>query len=146
LTSLLSCLVTCSRASPWASTTTVIRDRPSTSDAPTLSASMLNARPANSPETPRRPPRTSCTNADRAWRGIPGLVVTYRGHARGDLNLVIRDTGGHHWPHHRVSRYDEVDDHGAIVGLHRFFDGRGDIFFFFNADADSAVGFGELDE
>src|SRR5690625_4220932 len=146
LTSLLSCLATCSRASPWASTTTVIRDRPSTSDGPTVSDSMLNARRANSPETRLRTPGTSWTNTDRVWRCILGLLVPFRGHVPGYLNLVIRDTGGHHWPHHRVSRYDEVDDHGAIVDLHRFFDGRGDIFFFFNADADSAVGFGELDE
>src|SRR5699024_8724764 len=146
MTSLLSCLVTCSRASPWASTTTVIRDRPSTSDGPTVSDSMLNARRANSPETRLRTPGTSWTNTDRVWRCILGLLVPFRGHVPGYLNLVIRDTGGHHWPHHRVSRYDEVDDHGAIVDLHRFFDGRGDIFFFFNADADSTVGFGELDE
>src|SRR5690625_4992691 len=146
LTSLLSCLVTCSRASPSASTTTVMRDSPSTSEGPTVSDSMLNARRAKSPATRVRTPGTSWTSTERVWRCILGLLVPFRGHIPGYLNLVIGYSGRHHWPHHGVGRDDEVDHDGTVVDFHGFFDGRGDVFFFFNSDGSGSVGICECDE
>src|SRR5680860_908512 len=64
LMSLLSCLVTCSRAVLSASTTMVMRDTSSTSVGPTASESMLNPRRLNSPATRARTPGRFSTRTD----------------------------------------------------------------------------------
>src|SRR5690625_3594348 len=65
LTSLFSCLVTCSRGESSTSTTTVMRETPTTSVGPTASDSMLKARRENSVEIRARTPGLSSTRTDR---------------------------------------------------------------------------------
>src|SRR5699024_5507587 len=146
LTSLLSCLVTCSKASPSASTTTVMRERPSTSDGPTVSDSMLNARRAKSPATRVRTPGTSWTSTERVWRCMLVLLVPIRGHVPGYLNFIVGNSRWDHGPDHGVGRDHEINKDGAVVDFHSPFDGRGNIGFFFYPNAYGTVGFSEFDE
>src|SRR5690625_901138 len=65
LTSLFSCLVTCSRGESSTSTTTVMRETPTTSVGPTASDSMLKARRENSVEIRASTPGLSSTRTER---------------------------------------------------------------------------------
>src|SRR5699024_2345643 len=146
LTSLSGCAVPCATASPSAATAAVMRERASTFDGPTASDSMLNARRAKRPATRVRTPGTSWTSTERVWRCMLVLLVPIRGHVPGYLNLVVRNTGWNHRPHHGVCRHHEVDDDGTIINFHGLMDGRGDVFFFFDSYADGTVGFSKFHE
>src|SRR5699024_3663388 len=146
LTSLLSCLVTCSRASPSASTTTVMRVRPSTSEGPTVSDSMWNARRAKSPATRVSTPGTSWTSTERVWRCMLVLLVPIRGHVPGYLNFIVRNSRWDHRPDHGISRDHEIDQDRAVVDFHGPLDGRGNVSVIFYPDADCTVGFGQFHE
>src|SRR6185295_4758747 len=67
LTSLLSCLVTCSSGSWSTLTTMVIRDMSGCSVGPTASDSMLKPRRLNNPETRASTPGSFSTSTDSVW-------------------------------------------------------------------------------
>src|SRR6478735_3155573 len=147
LMSLLSCLVTCSSGSSSTSTTTVMRDSPGTSVTPTASDSMLNPRRANSPATRVSSPGLSSTRRLSTCVDMSSVLLVERGRVvAGVLHVAVADALRHHRPDHGVGAHDEVDDHGAVVGL----EGEGDrgihVLLLLDADREAAVGLGELDE
>src|SRR5215467_6460129 len=156
LISLLSCLVTCS--SGWSAqlTTIVIREISSCSVGPTARESMLNPRRENRPAARTSRPGLFSTSTDsvcllmlvlppsRALRSFRHIPV--RGHVAGHLDVVVAGAGGHHRPDHRIPVHDEIDHDRLVVDLHGLLDhlvhppGR------LAAQADAAIGLGQLDE
>src|SRR5690606_21414627 len=132
LTSLLSCLVTCSSGRASTSTTTVIREISGISVGPTASEWMLNERRANRPATRVSTPGLFSTRTDsvcrvmlhllpggRAGRGRRGRAASVLPVPRGRdaacvLDLVVAHARGDHGPHHRVARDGEVHDDGLV--------------------------------
>src|SRR5215475_12739107 len=74
LTSLLSCLVTCSSAVPSTLTRMVMREISGCSVGPTASDSMLKPRRLNSPDTRARTPGLFSTRTDSVWVVICSLI------------------------------------------------------------------------
>ena len=75
LTSLLSCLVTCSSGWAAASTTIVMRETLSTSVSPTASESMLKPRRENSPATRARTPGRFSTRTLRVCLAMCAVLL-----------------------------------------------------------------------
>src|SRR5664280_2385516 len=164
LTSLLSCLVTCSSGNSSTSTTTVILDTSECSVGPTAREWMLNPRRANSPETRVSTPGRFSTSTDSvcllmgrpsfemiaAGFGVGGsrsvLAIPGRADAARELDVVVADPRRNHRPDHRVPVHDEVDDHRNVVDGHRLFDRFVDVLRALAAQPHAAVGVGELDE
>ena len=148
LTSLLSCLVTCSSGSSSTSTTTVIREISGCSVGPTARESMLKPRRENRPAMRARTPGLFSTRTDRVCLLIGLLLAVPRRRPcpRRSGSSSLLTPGRHHRPHHRVAVDDEVDDDRAVVDLHGLRDRRVDVLRALAAQADAAVGVGELDE
>src|SRR5579875_538634 len=176
LTSLLSCLVTCSSGVSSAETTIVMRDMFFCSVAPTASDSMLNPRRENSAATRARTPGLSSTSTDRVWVGdavdplicaAPShwrrscgarsrrrrasgvafvLVVEERADAPGGLDFVVAGSRGDHRPYLRVGADDEVDHHRAVVDGPGRVDDVDDVFLTLATQSDAAERLGQLDE
>src|SRR5690606_15216512 len=146
LTSLFSCLVTCSSGSRSTSTTTVIREMPGTSVTPTARDSMLKPRRAKSPATRVSRPGLFSTRRLRTCVGISRLLIEQRRMIPRVLDVAVADALGNHRPHHGVGAHDEVDDDRAVVRLERGRDGGIHVFFLLDAKGETAVGLGQLDE
>src|SRR5918912_43190 len=127
-TSLLSCLVTCSRGEESALTTIVMRETSGFSVSPTASESMLKPRREKRPETRASTPGLFSTSTDSVCLVIVGswsqlVVVEVRAHVPGEHDLVVAGAGRDHGPHHGVLADREVDDHRLVVDGHRGLDG-----------------------
>src|SRR4051794_37254594 len=149
LTSLLSCLVTCSSGRPSTSTTMVIRLTDGDSVGPTASEEMLKPRRLNSDATRASTPGLSSTSTESVW------VVAISDHlvavvvgpgVPGGQDLVVARAGRDHRPHHRVLADDEVHDDGHVVDCHRLLDRRVHVVLAVAAQPDAAHRVGELDE
>src|SRR5919202_6376555 len=150
-TSLLSCLVTCSRGEDSALTTIVMRETSGFSVSPTASESMLKLRRENRPETRASTPGLFSTRTESVCLLLVGswsqvVVVEVRAHIPGEHDLVVAGAGGDHGPHHGVLADREVDDHRRVVDLHRGLDGGVDVVLGLAAQADAAERLGELHE
>src|SRR4051812_9648386 len=164
LTSLLSCLVTCSSGSSSTATTIVMRDTSGFSVGPTARDSMLNPRRENRPETRASTPGLFSTSTLSVWTLISAL--TFPGGFRGGLgrlhrnlvvveqrpdapdrhDLVVAGAGGDHRPHLGILPHDEVDHDGTVVDLHRAADGGVDVFLRLAAQPGAAQRFGQQHE
>src|SRR5580704_12899843 len=72
--------------------------------------------------------------------------VPVGGHVAGHLDVVVARAGGHHRPDHRVPLHDEIDHDRLIVDLHGLLDHLVHLAWRLAAQADAAVGLGQLDE
>src|SRR5690348_4878431 len=122
LTSLLSCLVTCSSGEASALTTMVIRETSGFSVSPTASESMLKPRRENSPDTRARTPGLFSTSTESVCLVISSssqvVVVEGGAHVPSEHDLVVAGTGGDHRPDHGVLADHEVDHDRPVVDLH----------------------------
>src|SRR3954471_12269581 len=124
LTSLLSCLVTCSSGSSSTLTTIVMREMSACSVTPTASESMLKPRRENRAAIRARMPGLFSTRTEsvcldmsclRLSRSVVFVVAEVGADVPGGHDLVVGGACGDHRPHHRVLVDDEVDDDGAVV-------------------------------
>src|SRR5699024_9546332 len=74
------------------------------------------------------------------------LLFPFRGHAPGNLDLVVADPGRHHRPDHGVGGDHKVDDHRAVIDFQRLLDGRINVLIAFAAQPHAAVGVRQLHE
>src|SRR3954454_2245053 len=144
LTSLLSCLVTCSSGRSSTFTTIVIRDTSSCSVGPTARLSILTPRREKRLATRASTPGLFSTSTDSVCLDI--VVVPTGRDVASDLDVVVARTSRDHLPHHRVVVYDEVDHDRCVVDGHRSLDRVVDVLTLLAAKADTTHGFGELDE
>src|SRR3954453_189323 len=156
LTSLLSCLVTCSSGSSSTATTIVIRDTSGFSVGPTARDSMLNPRRGNRPKTRASTPGLFSTSTLSVWTLISALtlpggfrgglgrlhrnlvVVEQRPDAPDRHDLVVAGARGDHRPHLGILPHDEVNHDGTVVDLHRAADGGVDVLFGLTAQPGTA--------
>src|SRR5919198_2465621 len=155
LTSLLSCLVTCSSGRSSTFTTMVIREMSGCSVTPTASESMLKPRRENSAAIRARMPGVFSTRTEsvcldmvflRLSRSVVFVVAEVGADVPGGHDLVVGGAGGDHRPHHRVLVDDEVDDDGAVVDRVGLFDGLVQLLGALAADRVAAHRLGQLDE
>src|SRR5690606_29766116 len=149
LTSLLSCLVTCSSGESATFTTIVIREISLCSVSPTANESMLNPRRENSPATRASTPGLFSTSTDNVCLFIPTsqvVVVEDRADSPRGHDFVVAGAGGHHRPHHGVLADHEVDHHWGVVDRHRLVDDGVHILGALAPQPDAPQRLGELDE
>src|SRR5680860_421713 len=168
LMSLLSCLVTCSRAVLSTSTTIVMRDTSSTSVGPTASESMLNPRRLNSPATRARTPGRFSTRTDNVCvltldhvpfahgggrpgaTGLAGAALDGAGLGAPLLvgldDVVVGGAGRHHREDLLRGIHAEVDDHGRVTHAEGLVQGRLDVLGALAAEPRATVGIRQLDQ
>src|SRR6478609_1853925 len=156
LTSLLSCLVTCSSGRSSTLTTMVMREMSGCSVVPTASESMLKPRRENSAVIRARTPGLFSTRTESVCLvdmrsvslclSVVFVVAEVGTDPAGGHDLVVGGAGGDHRPHHGVLVDDEVHHDGAVVDGVGLGDDLVQVGRVLAADRVAAHGLGQLDE